>query len=135
MTSETNVLIEGGNLTANKPAKSHRDFSFSFYVIASGLDAAATAKALQKALPAFSCRPSNNPDFLSVAVSDKDCPGICKHLVKLFQTANAGIAGLSASPAEGVLLERSPAPQNLPAALKDHRSFKTLIDNSAVLRP
>lgn len=126
--------IQSANLSCVIPLKTSDDFSFSFAVVANGSDHDASRQALisnlQKILPEM--KPvklwGDDTSVNHFSISEKDKPGICKHLVRMFQEAGVNVgANGSSRYTEPPYLASSHDIKDLPEELSSYERFQSAV--------
>jgi hypothetical protein len=131
-----NVSIESVILWANIPLKSRSDFRFSFYLVAPGLNEITReklARSVKEVFPALEYSTyGDDHECVRFSVADKDSPGICKHLVGMFQNAGIFVSAMGAPYyEEPPYLAGSPEPKDLPESFKNFEAFKVFVNTAA----
>lgn len=134
--TEQNFKLESANLSANIPVKSHKDYTFGFYVTVPGLTAEANDKfRLRLARIAPSLNPNehygDNTENVFIGFSDMAYPGLCKHLVTMFQEAGLPVSAMGAANfIKPPHWESSPLPNDLPYCFYNMKNLKETIGSA-----
>lgn len=125
------VTIEALNLSANIPIISHKDYSFSFSLVASQVSDEGRKTIIEQVkniLPELQCSAQwggNNVFHFSIADDRK--PGICKHLVKIFHDAGLYVSAMGGNYITPPYWDSSPEVENLPPELVNFANFQLAI--------